>query len=102
MPREMNPIVSNVVTAVATAGVLGLFAWGAGVFNAGSDAIDKEQIRTVMEEVMQTEIDGETKSYSEVLSVLSTNDAVILTEIGNLKTDVNDLEDVVLDLAGGG
>lgn len=86
-------------TAVATAIVMGILGWVSGVFEKGSEAIDKEQIRGVLEEVMVTTINGETKTYGEVLSVLSTNDTIILTEIGNLKTDVGDLEDAVLDLA---
>ena len=100
---DQKTVVSNALiavgTAVATAAGMGSLGWVMGVFEKGTAAADKEQIRAVLTEVMQTTIDGETKTYSEALSVLSKNDTVILTEIGNLKTDVGDLEDAVLDLA---
>jgi hypothetical protein len=83
----------NIATALVTAAILGIAGWAMGIFEAGSAAIDKEQIRSVMEEVMKTTINGETKTYGEVLSILSTNDAVILTEIGHLKDDIGDIED---------
>ena len=92
---EHNAMFGNIATALVTAAILGIAGWAMGIFEAGSVAIDKEQIRSVMEEVMKTTINGETKTYGEVLSILSTNDAVILTEIGHLKDDIGDLEDSV-------
>lgn len=96
---EPKAIVSSVVTAAVTAGVLGVFAWGAGVFNAGSDAIDKEQIREVLQEEMQTD-SGIT--YGAALNQIGLDINTVSTQVKELKDDVNDLEDTVLDLAGGG
>ncbi len=90
---EHKAIFGNIATALVTAAILGIAGWAMGVFEAGSVAIDKEQIRSVMEEVMKTTINGETKTYGEVLSILSTNDTTILLEIGHLKDDIGDIED---------
>lgn len=96
--KEVNPIVSNVLTAVITAVVLGVLGFFMGIFEKGAEAISEDQIEAVLKKVLVTD-DGAT--YGAALSALSTNDAVILSEIGNLKSDVGDLEDSIIDLAGG-
>jgi hypothetical protein len=98
MSEKMNPIVSNVITAVATAAVMGVFAWVLGVFSAGSAAIDKEQIRAVLQEELQTDA-GQT--YSARLAEVGSQVTVLETRVTELKDDVEDLEDIALDLAGG-
>jgi len=98
MPEKMNPIVSNVLTAVATALVMGVLAWVGGVFNAGSAAIDKEQIRTVLQEELKTDAG---LSYSARLQEVGSEIIVLETKVIELKDDVEDLEDIALDLAGG-
>ena len=99
MPKEMNPIVSNVVTAVATAAVMGVFAYFMGVFEAGSTAIEKEQIRAVLDEELET---NSGVTYKARLTELGSQVTVLETRVTELKDDVEDLEDITLDLAGGG
>ena len=96
---KMNPITTNVVTAAVTAVVLGLGGWALGVFNAGSDAIDKEQIRTVLREELQTTINGETKTYGEALSAISSNQIMLIATVGEVVNELDDLENAVLALA---
>jgi cell shape-determining protein MreC len=75
-------IISGVVVSVVTAAVLGVGAWFMGVFESGSEAQAKELIRAVLEEELET-------------------DTVLETRVTELKDDVEDLEDIALDLAGG-
>lgn len=89
-------IASNVVTAVATAAVLGLGGWALGVFEKGTAAADKEQIRAVLEEVMTTD-SGIT--YGAALSQIGLDINTVSTQVSELKGDVDDLEDAVLELA---
>ena len=98
MPKEMNPIISNVLTAVGTAAVMGVIAWVGGVFEAGTAAIDKEQIREVLQEELKTDAG---KTYKARLSELDSEVIVLETRVGTLVNDVDDLEDTVFDLAGG-
>lgn len=91
-------IISGVVVSVATAIVLGIGAWFMGVFESGSEAQAKELIRAVLEEELQTDAG---KSYSARLSEVGIQVTVLETRVTELKDDVEDLEDIALDLAGG-
>lgn len=91
-------IFSNVITAVATAAIMGVIAWAMGVFEKGQQAIDKEQIRAVLQEEMQTDA-GIT--YGAALSQIGLDINTVSTQVSELKGDVDDLEDAVLTLAGG-
>lgn len=92
----MNAITSNVITAVATAIVLGLGGWAVGVFDAGNKAMSKEAIREVLQEELMTD-DG--KTYGQAFSALTVGQAEIKTTVGIIQTDVRDLEKSVIDLA---
>ena len=93
---EHKAMAGNVITAVATAAIMGLMAWGGGLINAGSASLDKDQIRAVLKEELRTDAG---LTYGQALSAISTTQTTTLTEIGNLKDDVDDLEDAVLALA---
>jgi hypothetical protein len=69
-----------------------------GVFEKGTIAADKELIRTVIAEELQTDA-GQT--YSARLAEVGTQVTILETRVGELKDDVEDLEDIALDLAGG-
>ena len=93
----MNPIVSNVVTAVATAAVVGVFAFVFGVFEKGSEASSAEHIRKVLREEMKT---ASGKTYGAALVDIGLELNTVSTTVGIIQTDVSDLEKSVLDLAG--
>jgi hypothetical protein len=91
-------LINGVVVSVVTAIVLGVGAWIMGVFEKGTIAADKELIRTVIAEELQTDA-GQT--YSARLAEVGTQVTILETRVGELKDDVEDLEDIALDLAGG-
>lgn len=89
---KLNGMQTNIITAVATAGILGVFAWVGGVFSAGSDALNEAQIEAVITKVMVTDA-GET--YAATLSSINLSLASIDTNIGAIKEDIDDLENAV-------
>lgn len=89
---DQKTIISNVVTAVVTAGVLGVLAWAGGVFSAGSEALDEAQIEAVIEKVLVRD-NGAT--YAASLASIDISVAEINTSIGAIKDDIDDLEDSV-------
>lgn len=93
---DQKAIISNVIVAVATAAIMGVIGWASGVFEKGQAAIDKEQIRAVLQEELQTDA-GVT--YGQALSQIGLDINTVQTRVGELKEDVNDLEDAVLALA---
>jgi len=93
---QMNPVMSNVVTAVSTAAILGIIGFFGGVFEKGAQAINENQIETVIKRVLVTD-NG--KTYAATLSEINGSLGIISSQIGELKDDVNDLEDAVLELA---
>lgn len=95
---DQKAIVSNVVTAVVTAAIMGVLAWAGGVFQKGSEAATKDAIRAVLQEEMQTDA-GIT--YGAALSQIGLDINTVSTQVSELKGDVDDLEDAVLTLAGG-
>lgn len=94
---ETKAIISNVVTAVATAAVMGALAWAGGVFQKGSEAATKDAIREVLAEEMQTDSGI---SYGAALTQIGLDINTVSTRVEELKGDVDDLEDAVLTLAG--
>jgi outer membrane murein-binding lipoprotein Lpp len=93
---EIKSIIGNVVVAVATAGVLGLAAYLNGMFQKGVAAGDVEQIRTVIQEELTTDAG---KTYGEFVTEMSLGVNTLNTKVDMLTTDVNDLEQNILDLA---
>jgi len=91
-------LISGVVVSVATAIVLGAGAWVMGVFEKGTIAADKDLIRTVIEEELKTDAG---KTYKARLSEVGNQITVLETRADALRSDVEDLEDIALDLAGG-
>ncbi len=89
-------LITNVVTAVATAVVLGVGGMMIGVFNTGQAAIDKEQIKEVLAEVL---LRDNGKTYAQSLVTVENTVLVLETRVGALTEDVDDLEDFVLDLS---
>ena len=96
MSMDKNAIAGNVVTAIITAAALGILGFIFGVFEKGADAITTDQIQTVLEETLVLD-DGRT--YGKALSEISTVQATTLTEINEIKNELDDLEDAVLELA---
>ena len=78
--------------------ILGIFGYFAGIFEKGQAAIDKEQIRAVLQEELKTDA-GET--YGAALSSLAHGQTAISTQVTTLTKEVDDLETAVLTLAGG-
>lgn len=95
---DQKAIVSNVVTAVVTAVVLGVGGYFLGVFEKGTQAQDKELIRQVLEETMKTD-SGQT--YGQALSKIGLDVNTVSTRVEALTTEVNQLENAVYTLAGG-
>jgi hypothetical protein len=91
-------ILSGVIVSVATAVVLGIGAYVMGVFEKGTVAANKELIRSVIAEELETDA-GVT--YKARLAEVGTQVTVLETRVGELRSDVEDLEDIALDLAGG-
>lgn len=93
---DQKAILSNVVTAAATAIVLGFGGWALGVFEKGTAAADKEQIREVLAEVMRTDAG---LTYGQALSQIGLDINTVSTQVEDLQGDVDDLEDAVMMLA---
>ncbi len=89
---DQKTLISNVVTAVATAGILGVLAWAGGVFSAGADALDEAQIKAVITEVLIRDTGA---TYAASLASIDISLATINTSIGAIKDDIDDLEDSV-------
>jgi uncharacterized membrane protein affecting hemolysin expression len=89
-------IQTNVITAVVTAGILGVLGWGAGVFEAGSDALSEQQIEAVLTRVMVTD-SGVT--YAGTLSEINLTLASMDSTLDAIKEDIDDLENAVGALA---
>ncbi len=75
----MNGWTAGVLGAVAAAVILSVIGAFAGVFQAGTEALDKEAIRQVLREEMRIDVNGVTMTHGQVLSKIST-DVVILQE----------------------
>lgn len=93
---DQKAIIEKVVTALVTTAVLGVFAYFMGVFEKGNAAINKEQIRKVIEEELTTDSG---LSHAAALDAISGTLIAIDTKVGIIQTDIADLEKSVLDLA---
>ncbi len=89
-------IVGNVLTAVATAVILGIAGWAAGVFSAGSEALDENQIEAVIRRVMVLD-NGDT--YGAALSSMNIHLGSIDTSIGHIQGDIQRIDRAVGALA---
>lgn len=93
---KLNGMQTNVVTAVATAAILGVFAWAGGVFSAGSDALNEAQIEAVIKKVMVTDAGS---TYAATLSSINLTLASMDSTLDAILEDIDDLEDAVGALA---
>ncbi len=93
---DQKTITTNVFTAVVTASVLGVLAWAGGVFSAGSEALDEQQIKDVIAEVLIRDTGA---TYAASLASIDISLASITTSIVDIKEDIDDLEDNVAILA---
>ena len=91
-------LINGVVVSVVTAMVLGFGAYVMGVFEAGTNAADKDLIRAVIEEELKTDAG---KTYKARLAEVGSKITVLETRVDDIRSDVEDLEDIALDLAGG-
>jgi len=89
---EHKVMIGNVVTAVITAGIIGVLGWTLGVFNAGSDALTEAEIKRVMAETLILD-DGLT--YAATLDSIDKSVGEINVSLGFIKDDIEDLEDSV-------
>ena len=87
---DQKALTSNVVTAVVTAGVIGVLGWATGVFSAGQDALTEQQIKDVIAQVLVLD-SGDT--YKATLTSINIHLGSIDTSIGAIKEDIDDLED---------
>ena len=88
-------LVNNVLTAVVTAGVLGVLGFFMGVFEKGAQAMNEDQITAVIEEVL---VMDSGKTYKARMAELNIEIATMETRVTLLKTDVVDLEASLFDL----
>jgi len=70
---DKKTIVAVIIAAALTFLITAFFTSGQEIVEAGLDAQVKEQIREVLREEMIVDIDGETKTYGQVLSSLHTD-----------------------------
>jgi hypothetical protein len=89
---DRKALTTNVITAVATAAVLGVVGWAGGVFSAGSTALDEAQIEAV---IKRTLIRDTGTTYAASLASIDISLASINTGIEAIKEDIDDLEDSV-------
>jgi len=93
---DQKAIQTNLITAIATAAVLGVLGWGAGVFSAGSIALDEAQIEAVIRRVMVTDSG---KTYAASLASIDGSLIGILATQKAILEDIDDLENAVTALA---
>ncbi len=92
----MNQIVGHVLTAVVTAAILGILGWAMGVFAAGADALNEQQIKAVITEVMVLD-DGRT--YAAALDSIDKSVGEINVSIGHIEGDISRIDAAVAALA---
>jgi len=89
-------IQTNVITAVITAVALGILGWAAGVFEAGAEALDEQQIENVINRVLITD---KGITYAATLASIDGSLIGILATQEAIKEDIDDLENAVTILA---
>ena len=92
---DQKALISNVVTAVVTTTILGILGVLMGVFNRGAQAINEDQIESVVRSVLITD---QGKTYAATLSDVNGTLIAIDTKIGIMQEDVANLESAILDL----
>lgn len=96
-----NNITKTLLMAAAVAAASGLGTYlltrTTQTIEAGSQAINAEQIKLVIQQELKT-ADG--KTYGQLLTEIRGKQGQILTEVENLKDEVDDIEDALLILAG--
>lgn len=93
---DSKAMIEKVLVALITAVVLGALGFFAGVFEKGATAMNEDQIEAVIQRIMVTDA-GET--YAATLMSVNGTLIALDTKVGELKEDVNDLEDAVRTLA---
>ena len=93
---ESKMLMTNVITAVVTALVLGLGGWMFGVFEAGSAAINDAQIEAVIKRVLVLD-NGD--SYATTLDSIDKSVGEINVSIGHIQGDIQRIDGAVAALA---
>jgi len=79
------PIITAVVTAVAVLLATMIVDDGVETLEKGEQAATVEQIKAVLQEVMVADINGETKTYGQILSSMDTRLTTIETTQTSMK-----------------
>jgi len=74
---DKKTLIATAAGALVTLAVGAAFGWFTGVFERGTDALTEDQIRKVLVEENVAIINGETMTYGEALSKISTEQAVM-------------------------
>ena len=93
---DQKAVQTNVITAVVTAVVMGILAFGVGTFKSGSKAQDAEHIKLVVTEMLLTD-SGTT--YGAALASIDRTLASMDSTLIAIKDDIDDLESSVSVLA---
>lgn len=88
-------LVNNVLTAVVTAGVLGVLGFFMGVFEKGASAMNEDQIEIVIEKVMVLDSG---KTYKARMAELDVEIARAEARQEIIRNDLDDLEDTLFEL----
>jgi len=83
----MNGWLAGLLGAVASAVILGGLGLAAGVFQRGSQALDEDVIRRVLQEENRAIINGETMTYGEALNKISTDVVILQATVKALTED---------------
>ena len=80
------PVITAVVTAVAVLIVTNVVSDAGEKLEKGDEAATVEQIKAVLQEVMVADVNGETKTYGQLLSSMDTR----LTKIESTQTNMKE------------
>lgn len=92
----MNQMTGNVVTAVATALIMGVIAWAGGVFKAGEAALDEAQIKAVINQVLVLD---DLRTYGQAITSIDRSVGEINVSLGHIKDDIDRIDGAVAALA---
>lgn len=79
-----NAIISTAIGVVITFVLTAFLTSGKDIFNRGTEAIAADQIREILREEMKADVDGESKTYGQILSSLHTKVSVLEAQVGVL------------------